>query len=311
MPNEKDAEIKSRYDDYSVEELRAALDAIFDSTDEFSDSDVEKMDEIIAVLDKKDPLTQRYTAEESLKHFREYYREELSRLGVRNTEEVIEKEPEEVEAPANAVVVRPKLCCAGKTHHASANAEDKPCCCRKLFHTALIAAATVAVMVIVTVSAAAAGVDIWKWVPVRGNGTFQLVSEETVSSTSMDIPSALKQLGIEDPMFPTWLPDGFVLYDQQIHMEDPIILYASYVHKDRTIIITISGMTDRSKTGNNEMDDVNPVEYDKSDITHYIFTNLGSVVATWYIDDYLVRISGNLTVEELEKTIDSIYEVLE
>ncbi len=106
MPNEKDAEIKSRYEDYSVEELRAALNVIFDSTDEFSDSDVEKMDEIMAVLDKKDPLTQRYTAEESWKHFQENYREELSRLGVRNTEEVIENEPGWTAAPANAAVIR-------------------------------------------------------------------------------------------------------------------------------------------------------------------------------------------------------------
>ena len=69
------------YEDLSIEELKQALDAIFDTRDEFSDSDVEQMDAIISALDKKNPLPQRYTAEESLERFRENYREDLIRLG--------------------------------------------------------------------------------------------------------------------------------------------------------------------------------------------------------------------------------------
>lgn len=307
MPNEKDAEIKSRYEDYSVEELRAALDVIFDSTDEFSDSDVEKMDEIMAVLDKKDPLTQRYTAEESLKHFREYYREELSRLGVRNTEEVIEKEPEGIDAPADNPVVMSNACCSGRTNAESANAEAQQSnCCRKLFHTALIAAATVAVMVIVTVSAAAAGIDIWKWVPVWNGSTLQFVPE-TTPGIAVDIPSALKQLGIKEPLFPTWLPDGFILLEQQIRLEEPISLCAAYVHQDRTIIINIQYLSDATPALSTEKDDIEPTQYMTHNKGHLIFSNKDQTVSSWSAANCVITISGDISVDEMKAIIDSVY----
>ena len=197
MSMNKDTEIQSRYEDYSVEELQEALNAIFDSADDFTDSDVEQMDEIMAVLNRKNPLPQRYTAEESWKHFQENYSEELSRLGVRNTGEVMEEETKEA-TNADVAVVMP-IAHTEKAHAVSAGSESKHGkISQKLIRTALIAAAVVALMVIITVSAAAAGFDIWGWVPVRGEGTFQLVSEGTAVSTSLDIPTALKQLGIED-----------------------------------------------------------------------------------------------------------------
>ena len=304
MPNEKDAEIKSRYEDYSVEELRAALNVIFDSTDEFSDSDVEKMDEIMAVLDKKDPLTQRYTAEESWKHFQEYYREELSRLGVRNTEEVIEKEPEGTAAPANAAVVRPSTQ-VEKNPTVSASVETKQSiCCRKVFHTALIAAATVAVMVIVTVSAAAAGIDIWGWVPVRGVGTVRFLSDDPLSK---DIPSALKQEGIEEPLFPTWIPKGFLLYDQQIRLDNPIHIFTTYLYKDKALMLSILSISNDSESGLIEIEDGTPEKYLSHGITHNIITNCDQIVAYWINNGFLVKISGDVSIDEMRHIIDSIY----
>jgi len=307
MPNEKDAEIKSRYEDYSVEELRAALDAIFDSTDEFSDSDVEKMDEIMAVLDKKDPLTQRYTAEESWKHFQENYREELSRLGVRNTEEVIEKEPGGTAAPANAAVVRPSTQ-VEKNPTVSASVETTQSNgYRKVLHTALIAAATVAVMVIVTVSAAAAGIDIWKWVPVWNGSTFRFVAEESESVTSLDIPEAVKQLGIEEPLFPTWIPEGFEVAEQQIILGEPTVLLATYIFRDRVISVVIRPC-DVDSSLLVEMDDGNPLEYVVHDTVHYIFSNSGQTVSMWIAQGFSVNIHGDVSTNEMKRIIDSVYD---
>lgn len=307
MPNDKDTEIKSRYEDYSIEELRAALDVIFDSTDEFSDSDVEKMDEIMAVLDKKDPLPQRYTAEESLKNFQENYREELSRLGIRNTEEVMEKESEEIDAPINAAVVMPRVCSADKASAEFASTEAKQSkCCRTLFHTALIAAAVVALMVIITVSAAAAGVDIWGWVPVKNDGTFRFVPEKAISK---DIPDALIQNGMDKPLFPTWLPEGFVLDEQQIFLETPMTINTVYICRDRVLVISIKEIFDFSKLGWAEIDEGFSEEYFSHGIVHHILSNLDTIVSTWYVGNYLVRISGDVSLEEMERIIDSIYEV--
>lgn len=305
MPNEKDAEIKSRYEEYSVEELRAALDSIFDSTDEFSDSNVEQMDEIMAVLDKKDPLSQRYTAEESWKHFQENYREELSRLGVRTTGEVMEKESEKAGEVDTAVVV--PVIRARRTITEPTDAEAKHGrSSRKLLRAALFAAAVVALMVVVTVSAAAAGINIWGWVPVLNGGTFQYT---TADSISQDIPKALKQAGIDKPMYPTWLPDGFKLEEQHISLEEPITINSVYLFKSFVLTISIKEIVDLSQSGLIEVNSSDYQTYLSHGVRHDIITNNSLLVATWYVDNLLIRISGEITPDEMERIIDSVYEV--
>lgn len=304
MSIEKDAEIKSRYEDYSVEELKEALNAIFDSTDEFSDSDVEQMDEIMAVLNRKNPLPRRYTAEESLKHFRENYSEELSRLGVRNTGEVMEEEAGKDASAADAAAIKPVFRAGQKTPE-PVNAEVKHGSrSRKLWHTALIAAAVVVIMVIVTVSAAAAGIDIWKWVQVRGEGTVRFVTEDALSK---DIPAALKQAGIEEPLFPTWIPEGFLLHDQQIKLDKQIRIQVTYAHKFKTLMINIRSPIGDSLTGIIEIEEDEPKEYLSHGKTHYIVSNCEQLVAYWMENGYLVKISGDVSIEELEHIIDSVY----
>ena len=153
MSIEKDTEIRSKYDDYSVGELKAALNAIFDSSDEFSDSQVEEMDAIMAVLTKKNPLPHRYTAEESWKIFQETYSEELSRIGIRNTEEVMEEEPEEdTVAATDPAVVIPEASAKRTAPESVTTESGHGKGYRRLLHTALIAAAVVAAMVIISLA---------------------------------------------------------------------------------------------------------------------------------------------------------------
>ena len=302
MSIEKDTEIKSRYEDYSVEELKEALNAIFDSTDEFSDSDVEQMDEIMAVLNRKNPLPRRYTAEESLKHFLENHSEELSRLGVRNTGEVMEEEAEKAAEVDAAVVpvIRARRTITEPTDTEAKHGRSS----RKLLRTALFAAAVVALMVVVTVSAAAAGINLWGWVQVRGEGTVRFVSEDALSK---DIPAALKQAGVEVPLFPTWIPEGFLLYEQQIRLDNPIRIHTTYFHKDQTITITIRSITDESLSGIIEIEEDEPTEFLCNDIVHYIIPNCDQIVAYWIDNGYLVKISGEVSLEVLEHIIESIY----
>lgn len=304
MPNEKDAEIKSRYEDYSVKELQAALDSIFDSTDEFSDSDVEQMDEIMAVLDKKDPLSQRYTAEESWKHFQENYREELSRLGVRTTGEVMEEEGEKTVDDDSAGVVSVINVSQVDPSPSKSKAKHGKCC-RKLLHIALIAAAVVAAMVIITVSAAAAGIDIWKWVQVRGEGTVRFVAEDALSK---DIPAALKQAGIEEPLFPTWIPEGFLLYEQQIRLDEPIHINSTYVCKDKTLSIIIRSLSDDLKSGMIENEENSLHEYLTHGVNHFIIPNFEQLVSYWMNGGFLVTISGNVSTDEMKHIINSVYD---
>lgn len=294
VSKDKDTEIRSKYDDYSVDELKAALNAIFDSSDEFSDSQVEEMDKIMAVLTKKNPLPHRYTAEESWRIFQETYSEELSRIGIRNTEEVMEEEPE-------ATTVKLPEAVMVKTPEEAVPIQKRGY--RKLLHTALVAAAVIAAMVIITVSAAAAGINIWKWVQVRGEGTVRFVAEDALSK---DIPAALKQAGVEVPLIPTWIPEGFLLYDQQIRLDDSIRINSTYVCKDKFLSISVRDITsDISRMI--EIEDVAPKEYLSHGVVHYIVPNCEQLVAYWMNTGFLVKISGNVSMEEIEQIINSVY----
>ena len=293
MSIEKDTEIKSRYEDYSVEELKEALSAIFNSTDEFSDSDVEQMDEIMAVLNRRNPLPRRYSAEESLKHFRENYSEELSRLGVRNTGEVMEER-----AVADADVVR----------IVSEKEASHPARLRKVFRVGLIAAVMSMVILAAAVTASAMGCDLFGWVP-RWNGeafTFGRESPEpNEMSDSSPIAVTLEQLDIHEPLYPTWLPDGFILKTSVIET-DPVFLHEIYYCDDRHISITIQSAS-HFDTGIYQKDDTPPYEYYVEDHLHYIVADKSQYSATWECNGFDVLLMGNVTFEELKQIINSVY----
>ncbi len=297
MSDNKDTEIRSIYDDYSVEELTEELKTVFFCAPAITDKELREMEQIMSVLRQKNPMPQVYSGAELWERFREVHGEELSNLGIRSTEEVIEKE---AEAASVTVVPVPAP--------VKASAEVTPAPkrgFRKLLHTALIAAAVVAAMIIITASASAAGVNIWGWVMVRENGTVQFVAEDALSK---DIPAALKQAGVEVPLFPTWIPEGFLLYDQRIKLDDNIFIYTTYVCKDRAIDIVIRSTNNDSTSGMVEVEDEKPQEYYSSGNVHYIIPNYMKIVAFWLNNGFQVTISGNISLEEMQKIVDSIYD---
>ena len=296
MSESKDTEIRSKYDDLTAEELTEELRTSFFCSSQISGKDVTDIEQMIDVLQKKNPLPDVYSGRELWERFLEVHGEEVSSLGIRNTEEVEEKEPEA--APATVVPVAVPV---------KATAEPAPAPkrgFRKLLHTALIAAAVVAAMVIITVSASAVGVNIWGWVMVRGEGTVQFVAEDALSK---DIPASLKQAGVEVPLFPTWLPEGFLLHDQQIKLDESLRINSTYVYKDQTIEIYIVSMDSNLKSSIIEIEDESSQEYVSGGIIHYIIPNSKQIVAFWLNNGYLVKISGDIGIGEIEHIIDSIY----
>lgn len=294
MPNTKDAEIQSRYEDYSVEELREALNAIFDSTDDYSDSDVEQMDEIMAVLNKKNPLPRRYTAEESWKHFQENYREELSRLGVRNTGEVMEETQ-----VADADVVR----------MVSEKEKVRPVRHRKLMRFGLVAAAVIVLFIAAAATASALGYNLFGWVPRWNNEAFSFGGEEAKPnelSDSSPIAVALEQLGIHEPLYPTWLPEGFVS-KTSIIQTDPIFLHEIYYNGEKQLSITIEPQSQLDITSF-QKDENQPIEYIVEGHSHYVVADASCYTAIWQSGDFFIQLSGNISFEEVKRIINSVYE---
>ena len=312
----KDTEIRSRYEDYSVEELQKAFKSTFLSSIEFSDADIEELDQIVAVLKRKHPVPRTFTTEESWTDFLKNHSEDFARIGIQNTEEVMKEDLETVAARLSSCSVAEDTSVGTAQEVTVSVKRDESASCdekrarkhrRNWKHTALVAAAAVALMVLITVTAAAVGIDIWSWVPVWNDSTFKFVPEDSAPVTSLDIPAALKQLGIEEPLFPTWLPEGFELAEQQIQMDEPVLIHSSYYCGERALMITIRPISQSSQSATIEKDGDSFEIYKTHDTDHYVFTNLGQTVSLWQSISYYVKISGDISVEEMISIIDSVY----
>lgn len=305
MP-EEDTEIMTQYEDYSVEELRKALDTIM-LYSELNDSDVAEMERILAVLRKKAPFPHPHTTEEMWAEFQADHAEELAALGIRrnrDTEEVIEKDPEEC-ADAGAAFVVP-IASAEKVQTVSAGAEPMHGKrSQKLMRTALIAAAVVILMAAVTVAASAMGFNLWGWVPKWSDEDVRFVSEDTEKPYVEHIPDVLASMGITEPLYPTWLPDDFTRTESQI-FEEPFFLHEKFEGNDRRLIISIYTADDFSVQVYQKEPDP-PVEYLAGNTIHYILVNTNNIQAIWSTENYAVQIAGDISYEEMQKIIDSVY----
>ena len=294
MTNDKDTEIRSRYEDYTVEELKEAYQTIFLYSSKYSEADLAEMDEIISVLKKKNPVPRKYTTEESWKLFQETYSEELSRLGVPGSEEVIQENPpvdvDEVHAISE---VKPPRQPRG----------------RKLLRIAVLAAAMIVILVAAAATASALGYNLFRWFPKWNKDVLGFGDNEAATNDlhdSSQIPAALEQLGIDEPLYPTWLPDGFIrvfFYDEM----EPVFLHEGYSDGERYLSITIEPAA-HLEAGVYEKDDASPIEYYVNDRLHYIVSDNDQYSATWECNSLKVLIMGNVSLEEMKQIIDSVYE---
>lgn len=291
----EDIEIMKRYDDYSVEELKAALQRYFLCSD-LTDEDVDEMERILVAIRKKAPFPHPHTTEEMWAEFKADHAEELAALGIRHdteTEEVVENKPETaVEA------VRSE---AGP-------AANRPRRRRGIVRIGLIAAAVVVLMAVVTVAASAMGFNLWGWVPKWSDEVISFESEETEKKPSVEsIPDMLIRLGITDQLYPTWLPEDFTLTESRVG-EDPFFLHEKFQGNDRRLIITIYSADGFSAQVYQKEADP-PVEYLAGNTIHYILINTSNIQAIWSTENYAVQIAGDISYEEMQKIIDSVYEV--
>ena len=301
MSDAKDTEIMSQYEAYSVEELKEALKAIF-LFSELGDADIEEMDQIMAVLRKKAPFYHPHTTEEMWAEFQADYAEELANIGVRkneDTEEVVNEAPavdldgvrSEPEAEAEssaAVAVRMK-------NH------------RKVFRVGLIAAAVVALMAIIAITASAMGFNLWGWVPKWNSELLSFEAEESEQPKAKHISDVLSELGISESLYPSWLPEDLE-QTEAILDSDPLFLLEAFHGGDRFLSITISP-TYGSETAVYQKEGVSPLEYIAGNTVHYIFDNTTEIIAVWYTENYTTVIAGNISKEEMQIIIDSVYEV--
>lgn len=295
---EKDIETMKQYDDYTVEELQAALQRYFWFS-ELDDEAVDEMEQILAVLRKKAPFTHSHTTGEMWEEFKAAHADDFAALGIRNnteTEEVVEQKPaaDETAARSEQVPVRkPRRQIRG------------------LLRVGLIAAAVFVLMAFITVAASAMGYNLWGWIPKWTDEDVRFVAETPEQTPGEDdnhgISSILASMGITEPLYPTWLPEDMARIETK-SIERPLFLYEKYQGNNRQLSITISPTTDLG-TVVYQKEDESPVEYISGNTMHYLFENTNEIIAVWQTVNYTTVIAGNISIDEMKKVIDSVYEV--
>ena len=294
---EKDIETMKQYDDYTVEELRAALQRYF-LFSELDDEAVDEMEQILAVLRKKAPFTHLHTNEEMCEEFKAAHADDIAALGIREdteTEEVVEQKPkaDETAARSEPVPVRkPRRQIRG------------------LLRVGLIAAAVVVLMAFITVAASAMGYNLWGWIPKWTDEDVRFVAETPMQEPDEDdlqnIPTVLAMMGITKPLYPSWIPEDLVWVEAKI-MEKPLFVHEKYTGNERELSITVSTTTDL-ESAIYQKEDASPIEYISGNTVHYLFDNTNEISAVWNTDNYSTLIVGDISIEEMKRIIDSVYE---
>ena len=266
---------KAELEALTAEELEQRLREAFFYPDKNDDTVFSELEALREALEEKRPTEAGYTAEESWARFLEDRADELE--GILGPE---------TKPPKGRPAAQPR-------------GRRIPSLLRK----GLIAAV---ILVLLAGAALAAGPRIRVW--VRG------WSDDPAGYASMGedmagrpIPAALAELGITEPVYPAYLPEGYVLTEAHIS-EDPMLLSELYTRGDRFISITVTPVTAVERARYPQKNDRSE-EYRAGDIAHYLFSNsgLGSITAVWYTEHYFVSVSGNITVRSMKRIIDSVY----
>jgi len=267
------AEIMSKYDEMSTEELEEILRLDMEAPEE-QESDTETLLYIMGVLAKRNRENGRIpnTAQESFESFKRKY---------------LDVDPDEEDEPAPKKALR-------------------PCWVRAL---STVAAVLVVVFLLGTTVHAFAP-DFWQAVVTWTKETFSFGSNNKPGKNG-DLPykslqEALDVAKIETPLAPSWIPEGYVLTDITVDSTPKQATYRAIYHRGE-IALRISVSNHRESTPQHIEQSADLAEiYEVGGVKYYLFSNHERVRAAWLNDSYECSILGELTIEELKLMIDSI-----
>ena len=138
-------------------------------------------------------------------------------------------------------------------------------------------------------------------------------SIETFYVLNKNIVDTVKAYGINEKMFPTWVPEGFALDYVQVtrdYFYDQTDFMANYLHEDGVREFAVSSHTlVEGQDGGIIEKDARPVEiYSVNGVDWYIMHNLSRVNAVAMIGSREVGFWGDVSVDEMKQIIDSVYE---
>lgn len=179
-------------------------------------------------------------------------------------------------------------------------------------------AAIVAVLVCGSMAASAFGFDLFQLFAGWNSEHFQFVSpwrteeadEQSVEDPFRQLRSAVERLS-DSPIVPNWAPSGTIALDHisQETMSDKVKISAIYEYDEGhfNFVIYIYEVP-QEETAIYQKDNNTVTEYVECGITYYLMSNNGKYGVGWTNGNAECSIQGDLTLEDLQKMIDSIYE---
>ena len=270
---------EKNYGDMTPEELERELREAFLCTDRIDGPLNEELEKLREALDRKRPVEYLYTPEESWEHFLADNREELAPFLFPGEESEGAPLPERT-GPRRA--------------------RSLPAPVRRV----LIAAAMAALLG--GAALAADSLDLRAWIPRWNAAAERYEPAAQESSGESPIPAALAELGIREPVYPSRLPEGFLLTESHIS-ENPLVLVEQYARGDQRLSITVTP-TDGFKTAVYQRGGEPVREYRSGKAVHYVFFTDGTITSIRYTQNYATTVSGDLPLEEMKGIMDSVRE---
>lgn len=247
--------------------------------------DSENLNAILSALDEVNPEPEEFHVEESLAAFHQKF------------EPVFDKE--ENSSPYPALARHPR--------HFS----------RRLIQVAAI----IVVMLFSMVTAQAFGFDIFGAIAKWTSSTFHFSDDSVQYATFGDYPiaegeqkeydslqAALDDFGVVGKVAPTWVPERFELQAVVADIKHlGFCIREDYATPDGGYLSVTIRNYDSAKQSQIEKDVESATIYESGGLEHYLVSDKSFEKAVWINGQLEVRIIGNVTHQELEKMIDSIY----
>ena len=174
----------------------------------------------------------------------------------------------------------------------------------------VVAAAIVIVLFTGSDTVHAFGVELFANIAQWGDGVFWFI-KTPVTAELRDEMRQYFEIEDIDKVLPKWLPDGYEFYNvKSEEIPTQIEIRAEYrknnsQNKDALFICYIYS-NETPKTFY-EMDNVEATYYTVNEIKHCIMPNIGYKAISWKNDKFECSISGDFSIEEAKKIVDSIY----
>ena len=159
--------------------------------------------------------------------------------------------------------------------------------------------------------------ELWDVVARWAKETFSFVSGDAEQVSEPEATDAIEYTSLRDLLernevdsniIPSWIPDGFVLEKVEKNITPQEEIYRSTYtrgnQKFKIIIRTFMPSDQHVFEIEKETSEI----YESSGVNYYIFQNKDQLRSVWISNAYECNISGDLSVDEIKKMIDSIGE---